>query len=122
MTIHAVPTPPNNQDAVREQLIIRYLDLQEQINQMRDQQENIKRTMRDDLGTGGFYKSPSGVKVTVSPTRRFNEKHAREILTEEQIAACTAPAFSSALAREQLPPAVYRSCMTEVGEPTVRIA
>lgn len=123
MTIHAVPTPPPaTQDQVREQLVIRYLDLQEQINEMREQQESIKRSFRDDLGTGGEFKSKSGVKVSVSPTRRFNEKKAREILTPEQVEACTAPAFQSSLAREQLPPAVYKACMVEVGDPTVRIA
>lgn len=104
-----------------EELAIEYLDLKDRAATIDDRIKQIVTQLRDDLGTG---QHPAGDHtVTVTPQRRFNPDHAKEVLASnpDLLAACTETVVTSSKAKQILAPAMYELCMVEAGDPRVSI-
>lgn len=104
-----------------EALALEYLDLKERAAALDDRMKQIVAQLRDDLGAGRH--SAGEHTVTVTPQRRFNPDHARQILASnpELLAACQETVVSSSKAKQVLAPAMYELCMLESGDPRVSI-
>lgn len=96
----------------------RFLELDARKHEIEAEQAEIKERIRA-LGIGSH--SAAGMTINVTPNRRFNADHAAKVLPESLAALCikTTTAIDAGLAKENLPPAVYESCMVEVGQPRV---
>lgn len=104
-----------------EALALEYLDLKERAAALDDRMKQIVAQLRDDLGTGRH--TAGEHTVTVTPQRRFNPDHARQILASnpELLTACQETVVSSSKAKQVLAPAMYELCMLESGDPRVSI-
>ena len=91
----------------------RYLELDEQRRKIEAEQAEIKHRLRD-LGSGE-HEAPCGVKVSVTPQRRFNAERARAVLPSDLFSMCQATVVDTKTAKSVLPPALYESCMIESG-------
>lgn len=85
------------------------------------QARDIKNELRATLGTGTFAGKDGVDRVSIRPNRRFAREQAAKVLPPELLALCTVTTVDSAQARKTLPPAVYETCMTDVGDPVVRV-
>lgn len=108
---------PSNTEA----LALEYLDLKERAAALDDRMKQIVAQLRDDLGTGRH--TAGEHTVTVTPQRRFNPDHAKEVLASnpDLLAACTEQVVTSSKAKQILAPAMYELCMVEAGDPRVSI-
>jgi hypothetical protein len=84
--------------------------------------EDIKHRLRQAHDTG---QPTPGVSITA--TRRFHPAAAREVLAgvpagAELLAAISEMQISTELAKQVLPPALYKACTREAGKATVRLA
>lgn len=104
-----------------EALALEYLDLKERAAALDDRMKQIVAQLRDDLGAGRH--TAGEHTVTVTPQRRFNPDHARQILASnpELLTACQETVVSSSKAKLVLAPTVYSACMVESGDPRVSI-
>lgn len=102
-------------------LIVRYLDLAETIEELQGQQASIKAQLRETIGVGEKVEA-AGVTVSVTPpSRRFNLDKAVRLLTEEQVTVCSRP--DARLVKAQLPEVLLDSCYDAgKGDPIVRVS
>ena len=84
-------------------------------------QDGIKRRVRDLLDVGDRVEV-DGKAVTVSVNRRFDPARAAVELPPELRDLCTVTKVDPTAAKKVLPPAVYESLMSEVGQPRVVLA
>ena len=97
----------------------RYLELDAMKADIEIEQASLKAWLRE-LGTGA-YVAPCGVKVSVTPNRRFNADKALEVIPSALLPLCQKTVIDSARAKAALPPAIYETAMIEVGEPRVLV-
>lgn len=95
----------------------RYVELDALRADLTLEMEAIKERLRD----GGTQTAPCGIKVTVSPNRRFDANRAASTLPAELLTLCQSVVVDSAKAKSNLPPAIYEGLMSEVGAPRVSI-
>lgn len=95
----------------------RYLELDALRADLTVEMEAIKERLRE----GGTQTAPCGVKITVSPNRRFDPAKAAEVVPEALLPLCQKTIIDSAKAKAALPPAIYEAAMVEVGAPRVTI-
>ncbi|MFW6598152.1 hypothetical protein ACOCHS_06440 [Propionibacteriaceae bacterium Y2011] len=86
--------------------------------------DQVKEEIRTITGGDGAHLLPDGHKITVTPTRRFNETRAREVLSPDLVAAITEvkSTVSAMLAKRVLSGADYEACQTVAGKPRVTIS
>lgn len=103
------------------------VQLVEALAKILDQQAHLEAQAREikaelrALGTGTFTDSAGVERISIRPNRRFAREQAAKVLPPELLALCTVTTVDSAQARKALPPAVYETCMTDVGDPVVRV-
>jgi len=95
----------------------RYVELEAAKADIQVELETIKERLRQR--GEGKHTAPCGVRVTVSPNRRFNPQLAADIVPAELIPAIQTTSIDSKKAKAVLPPAMYEQAMAEVGEPRV---
>lgn len=95
----------------------RYLELDELIKDLMGEQSAIKARIRG-LGTG-VHHAPCGVDVSVTPQRRFNPDHAREVIPAAFLPLVEVTVVDGKKAKAALPPAIYEQCQVETGDPRV---
>lgn len=106
-----------------DDLVARYLELEQRKASLVEEQDVIKNQLREALDYGK-HETGAGT-VTLSVNRRFDPTLAREVLTRLNpalIDACSTTNLNAAAAKKILPPAVYEQCMKESKDPKVVIA
>lgn len=94
-----------------------YVELDAKRADIQIQLDVIKARIRErGVGT---YTGPNGIKVSVTPNRRFDPVYAAEILPKELIPLVQATKVDPKLAKANLPPVTYEQCMREVGDARV---
>lgn len=103
-----------------EQLVVEYLDLQDQAARLADRLAGIKAQIGDQVGVDNSL-DVNGVQVSVrAPSRSFNLARAVELLTEEQKQLCQS--LDAKKVKAQLPPVLTEQCMDPGrGNPVVTI-
>lgn len=109
------PAPMTN-----EQLVERYKLLEKQRDDITAEMEAIKDTVRAENPVGK-YETDAG-NITVSPNRRFDDGTARQVLTPDEIKACSTLKLDSGLVKKVVAPVRYEACMKTVGDPRVTIS
>lgn len=112
----AAKIPPANPEQLDAD-VKRYLELDAHRADITIEMDAIKARLRD----GGTQLAPCGVKVTVTPNRRFSAELAAEVIPEALLPLCQETVISSAKAKAALPPAIYEAAMIEVGDKRVSI-
>lgn len=113
LTAEPTTVDPNHLD----DLVKRYTDVAAHVATLNAELDDIKAELR----AAGTTTAPCGIKVTVTPNRRFSADRAAEVLPPSLLAAVSRPSIDTSLAKEQLPPALYAQCMVEVGQPRVAV-
>lgn len=97
-------------------LVKEYAQLADQRNTIDERLDAIKAELRT-LGAGSH--PIAGLTVTISPNRRIDNERVQTLYPFESHPELYKLAPDSKLIRENLPPKVVGSLMTEVGEPRV---
>jgi hypothetical protein len=116
-------TDPDYDSAALNADVKMYVELDERIKDLQAQQGDIKARLRASLPVGK-HETDVGLRVTISPNRRFNEALAADVLGSidpELLAACTVQKVDSATTKKLVGDDVYSACMKDVGDPVVRI-
>lgn len=108
---------PDELDALTK----RYLELDAKRSELAGECERIKLQLRASLDLG-THTAPTGVKVIVSPNRRFDPKLAEQVIPLELLSLVQSTGVDSKKAKAELPPKLYEACMKEAGEPKVSIS
>lgn len=112
----------NTSDISLEALARERLAIMAQVEELEDRKKQIDATMMTMLDPGQV------VEIDGAPVWRlqrgnhtFNVTKAREVLTEDMVAAITVTEtkVSGAQAKQLLPPALYQACTVE-GKPSIR--
>jgi hypothetical protein len=96
-------------------------DIQARKAELLEQEEALKATLREHLGAG-TYTVAGRPAFSITPQRKFSETAARDILTPDEVAACTVPVLDRGLVQKTLSPERYSACQVEQGKPVVRSA
>lgn len=108
-------------DDTLEQTVTRLIEIQQTRAELEAEEKHLKNTIRTRLNVGDKGTVNGQPVITVTPNRRFNADLAADTLPGPLLSLCTVTKIDSTLAKKNLPPVLYESCMAEVGDPVVRI-
>lgn len=94
-------------------------DVKARIKELAEQEEQLKATLRDQLGAGE-YTVAGRPAFTISPQRKFSPDAARAVLTAQEIAACTVTVLDREAVEKILSPSRYDACRVTHGKLAVR--
>jgi hypothetical protein len=107
-------------DTPVEDVARRLAYLQETATALDIEARECKAYLAEALGRGRHV--AGAAKVSVDRQRRFSAERAALVLPPDWLARCTRSVVDTALARNVLPPDLFRACQTESNEWTVRIS
>lgn len=104
-----------------EQDITRMADLQAIVADATSEIDSIKHRIRDHYATTPGTHEVAGHRLSVTPTTRFSEEMARDLLPDEVIEAATVTRLDAAAVKRMVAPTVYALCCPVTGEARVTL-
>ena len=105
-----------------DQIVEEYLDIVSDEEMTKIRKREIADVLIRKLGIGGRHSVRPGAGIRVQrPANVFKADKAREGLTDEQLAAFSEPRPVPELARDLLPPVLYRQLTVPQSRPSVHV-
>lgn len=100
-------------------VVVRLADILDRIRALEDEAAICKAWLARALGEGSHRFGP--VTCSISHQRRFSTAQAAHVLPADWLTQVMRPAIDTKVAKDVLPPELYRACQTQLPNPTVRL-
>lgn len=121
MTETTAPPSTTELDDELKAAVTRLLTLQQTRTDIEAEEARLKTLIRSRLHVGDRGTVNGQTVLALSPNRRFSPSLAEQVLPASLLDLCKVTKVDSSTAKKTLPPALYDSCMAEVGEPVVKL-
>lgn len=102
-----------------ERDVTRLADLQALVAEATSEMDSIKHRLREHFAGQPGQHEVAGHRLSVSPSSRFSEDLARDLLPKEVIEAATVAKLDAAAVKRMVAPTVYALCCSVSGEARV---